>query len=182
MSPREPGNAEEGRNRVAIAERGGDGCDPGFDLRIRLLRRHAMEGERMGIAMRADGMSGRMNLAHRLGIGLRHPPDEEEGRLDAFGSENVESAGGVGRQRAVVEGQHDLMVGERQRLGILHHPEADMLGRVDHQGAAGAERVRLSRAFGSARRTRRDQREQGGNDPNARRSINVPPRSAGVLP
>ena len=97
-----------------------------------------------------------------IGIGLRHLADEEEGRLDAFGGEQVENAAGVGGQRAVVEGEHDLLVGERQRLGILHHPETDMFVRVDDQSAARPERVRLSRAFGRVRRACRDQREQAG--------------------
>ena len=42
--------------------------------------------------MGADGVSGGMNLPDHVRIGLRHPADEEEGCLDAFGSEDVENA------------------------------------------------------------------------------------------
>src|SRR5262249_9893720 len=76
--------------------------------------------------------------------------DHEERRLHAFGGERVEDAVGVGRQRAVVEGQHHLVVVERQRLAILHGADARMLVRVDGDGAAHAERA--GRALLCARR------------------------------
>ena len=81
IAAQEPGNAEEGRNRIAIPQRGSDRCDSAFHLRISPLQRHAVERERVGVAVRADRMSGSMNLAHRVGIGLGHLPDQEEGRL-----------------------------------------------------------------------------------------------------
>jgi len=46
---------------------------------------------------------------------------------------------------AVVEGQHHLVIAQRQRLGILHGADAGMLARIDHQRARGADRVRIGR-------------------------------------
>jgi hypothetical protein len=54
----------------------------------------------------------------------------------------------VGRQRAVIEGQDDFVVVERQRFPIIVHAEEGMLPRIDRDRAAGAERTRIPRAVG----------------------------------
>jgi hypothetical protein len=56
------------------------------------------------------------------------------------------------------------MIGEGQRLWILHNPQPDMFRRVNHKSAAGPERIRLSRTFGSERRARHYD-EQGSKRP-----------------
>ncbi len=113
-----------------------------------LAERHLVEPQRMGLAMGADGVAGGLDLADHVGIGRRHLADEEKRRLHAFAGQRVEHMVGAGRQRAVVEGEHDLMVFERQALAVLHAAEAGMLDRVDHDGATGPERIRIARALG----------------------------------
>jgi hypothetical protein len=46
------------------------------------------------------------------------------------------TAVGVGRQRAIVEGQDDFAVLERQRFVVLHRAQAHMLARVHDDRAA----------------------------------------------
>jgi hypothetical protein len=91
-----------------------------------------------------------VHAAHGIGISLHHLADHEERGLHAFAGEQVEDAIGIGRQRAVVEGQHHLVVLERQRFIVLPAAQPRVLGRIHHQRATHAERVR--RAFGGARR------------------------------
>ena len=94
-----------------------------------------------------------------IGVRQRHPADHKEGRLYAFAGKDIEDVIGAGRQRAVVEGEHHLMVFERQALAVLHAAEQGMLKRVDHDGAAGAERIRIARALGGSRSSRSQQRD-----------------------
>ena len=54
---------------------------------------------------------------------------------------------GIGRQRAVVEGEHHFFIEKRKRLRIVHRANPAMLARIDHDGAAGAERVGAAGAF-----------------------------------
>ncbi len=58
-------------------------------------------------------------------------------------AQDVEDRIGVRGQRAVVEGQNHLVIVQRQRLVVLHGPDAGMLRRVDHDGAGRAERIRI---------------------------------------
>ncbi len=75
---------------------------------------------RMMVAVGADGVAGLVDAAHRGGKGAGHLADHEIRRLDALRGENVEDLVGIGRQRAVVEGEDDLLIVQRQRVRILH--------------------------------------------------------------
>ena len=98
--------------------------------------------------MGADAVAGRDQLADAFRIGLRHPADLEEGCLHALRGEDVENLVAVARQRAVVEGQHHLVIPQRQRLGILHGADARMLARIDHQRARSPDRVGMAGTIG----------------------------------
>ena len=50
-------------------------------------------------------------------------------------------------QRTVIEGQHHLVIPERQGFRILHGADARMLARIDHEGALGADRVGMAGAI-----------------------------------
>jgi len=54
---------------------------------------------------------------------------------------------GAGRQRAIVEGEHHLMVLERQALVVLHDTESGMLDGIHNNGATGPDCVRVSGTF-----------------------------------
>ena len=75
---------------------------------------------------------------------MRHLADHEERRLDALRGEDVEDLIGIRRQRAVVEGDDDFLVVQRQRVRILHAAELLVVAEIDRQHAAGAERVGIS--------------------------------------
>ena len=93
------------------------------------------EGQRMVLAVGADGVAGVRDLADPFRIGIGLTADDEEGRLDALLGENRQHLVAVFRQRAVIEGQHHLVIGERQRLRILHGADPRMFFWVDHQRA-----------------------------------------------
>ena len=107
----------------------------------------ARKRDRMAHAVGADGVALVVGAPHQRRIFLRHVADDEIGRLDAFGGEDVENLAGVGRNRPVVEGEHHFPVDKRQRLRIVHRADADMLAGIDDDGAAGAERVRDCRGI-----------------------------------
>ncbi len=87
-------------------------------------------------------------LAHAFRIGRSHAADLEEGRLHAFRGENVQNLIAVARQRPVIERQHHLVIGKRQRLRILHGADPRMLPGIDHQGTRGAERIGMAGTIG----------------------------------
>lgn len=66
-----------------------------------------------------DGVAFGMDALHDFGELFRMRADEEIGRLQAIGLENVEHLFGVDGARRIVESQHDFLVAERQRLWIL---------------------------------------------------------------
>ena len=80
-------------------------------------------------------MAGVAELADAFRSGLGHAADDEEGRLHALRGKNVQNLIAVARQRPVVEGQHHLVVPERQRFCILHGADAGMLPGIDDQGS-----------------------------------------------
>jgi hypothetical protein len=84
-------------------------------------------------------------------IAAGHPADQEIIGLHAMLGQHVEHAIGVWRHRAVVEGQHDLLVLERQRMGILRRADTRILSRVHRDHPLGAERVRIARTVIGAR-------------------------------
>ncbi len=106
----EAGDAEERRQIFGVAERGADVGNAAVDLLPHALDRHLAEMQRMVFAMRADRVAFFVFAAHDGGIGARHFADQEIGHLHAFGGEDVEDLVGIGRQRSVVEGDHDLFV------------------------------------------------------------------------
>jgi hypothetical protein len=67
---------------------------------------------------------------HHLGVGDRHAPDHEERGLGAVGGQRLQDWPGVGAQRAVIEGEDHLAVGEQARILILK-AEARGLPRID---------------------------------------------------
>ncbi len=102
-----------------------------------------------------------VDAPHGGGISLHHAADHEERGLHAFGGEQIEDAIGIRRQRTIVEGQHHLVIVERQRFPILPAANARVFVHVDYESAAYPERV--GGAFGSARSPDAEQRgEQNG--------------------
>jgi len=102
-----------------------------------------------------------------FGVGRRIPAEQEERCPHAFARERVQHRGGGARPRAVVEGQHHLLVRQRQSAREMlatdprrgrgidgQHPRGPQCPRV-----AGAGRSRLGR---SAQRDR--QAHQNGAD------------------
>ncbi len=91
----------------------------------------------------------------------RHPPhqrrmcrrtlaDQEERGPDAFARQRVEDLSGSRRIGAVIEGQHHLMVRQRQGLRKALQADARSGGRIHRHDAGGAQRV-LARAVGGLR-------------------------------
>jgi hypothetical protein len=105
----------------------------------------------MVLAVVADDVAVGVDALEQVGIAARHPADDEVVGLHAMLGQHVQHAVGVGRHRPVVEGQHDLLVLQRQRLLVLHAADAREFVRVDRHHAAGAERVRIAGAIGRAR-------------------------------
>ena len=93
-------------------------------------------------------VAGVAHLADAFGIVVGLPSHQEESRLRAMGGENVQNLIAVFRQRAVIEGQHHLVVLERQRLAILHGADDGILTRIDHNRARRADGVGMSGAVG----------------------------------
>ncbi len=151
----EAGETEERRNLLRILQRRTDRVDALVNVGLHVGDRKLPELRCVRLRMGADRMPFALDAAEHRRIGMRHAADDEEGRLHALRCQGVEHLAGVGRQRTVVEGEHDLVVAQRQGLGILHGADAAMLGRIDHDGAAGPERVRIAVAFGGARAGRR---------------------------
>ena len=112
----------------------------------------------MILAVRADRVPGGVHPAHRRGICVGHGADEEIRRLDALCGENIEDLLAVGRQRAIVEREHDLLVAQRHGLGVLHHAKAPVLAGLDGEHAARSKRVGIPRAILALRGRHRHKR------------------------
>ena len=80
--------------------------------------------------------------------------------------ENVQNLVAVRRQRTVVEGQHHLVVLQRQGFGVLHGADPRMFAGIDHQRARGPERAGIARAIG-----------RGGGDPAAMPEATCPAKA-----
>jgi len=140
----EAGNPEERRHGFRVADRGVDRGDPAFDLLLDPRQAQALEAERMIETVRADRMALVVHAPQHPRVGMRHLADNEISRLHALRGERIEDEVAVGRQRAVVEGDHHLMIGERQRLLVLHAADAREFVRTDGEHARGAERVAMA--------------------------------------
>ena len=112
-------HAEEGRERLGVAERSRDRIDAAVDLALDPLNRQVLEGVWMALAVSADGVAFVVDAPDDGRIGTRHLADQEISRLHALRCQCIENDVGIGRQRAVVEGDHHLVVLQRQRLLVL---------------------------------------------------------------
>src|SRR6185503_7199407 len=101
----------------------------------------------MVLAVGADRVAGIIDAPDDRRVGARHFTDKEIGGLHALRGERFEDGVGVGRDRAIIEGNDDFMVFERQRLRILHAADAGEVTRVDDENATGAKRIRIARAW-----------------------------------
>ena len=147
----ERGKAEERRGRRP--DRHLHGAKTLLDLfpDLRLGQLLAVEmGVRPG--MRADGVAGGEDLAENFRMIGRVLADREEQPLGAFVRQRLEH-GGRGRPWAVVEGQHDLLVGQEIELLVLQEAEAGSARGVDHDRAADAQPIGIG--AGRSRRLRR---------------------------
>ena len=109
----EAGNAEKRRHRFRIANRGIDRGNPTFNFVLDPRQGETFEAERMIEAMCADGVAVIVHAPHHPRVGARHLADQEIGNLHALRGEGIENEVAIGRQRAIVESNHHLMIGER---------------------------------------------------------------------
>jgi hypothetical protein len=143
----QPGVAEERRDLVVRSERLLHGFEALVDLFLRLGERHTVKRQRMAEAVRSDGVAGFRNLAHPLGVGGSHLAYHEIRGLDALRREDLQDMLGVRGQGTIVEGQHHLMIGERQGVVITHGADQRHRGRIDHQGSVDPECVGVRTFF-----------------------------------
>ena len=141
--------AEERHARRAVRRRGDAGRsfvgrDAGEDVAPRGLVRQAAQGRGgMGEGMMADRVAGGDLAPHQRRMGGGIAPDQEEGRLDALAGEGVENGRRRRRERPVVEGQHDLVVGQDERARIGLEADGEAAFGADRRDARGAERSGL---------------------------------------
>jgi hypothetical protein len=72
--------------------------------------------------------------------------NKEERRARAFASERVEHARSGGGLGAIVEGEHDLLGRERQRLRKMLAANSRRRGRIHDENAGSAESIRIAGA------------------------------------
>ena len=118
--------------------------------------RHAVQ--RMVLGVRADGVAGGADLPDQLRMGAGLAADHEEHGLQALVGQRLEHMMGVGRERSVVEGQHDLAGRKRQRDAVIVRADQRHGARIDRHHAADAERIRI----GAGRRHRVRAAERNG--------------------
>ena len=153
-----------------IAERRLDRGDAVVDLLPGALDRHPVHGERMVLAVGADGMAGVAQLADAFRKGLGHAADLEEGRLDALRGENLPESGcccAAAARRRTSAPPRDLAAAASRSIAWCRSGDA-----------------RGDRPPGFARcRARRDGRDNRRPTPLARRCrSNSPRHSSGPLP
>jgi hypothetical protein len=146
MRAQQAGNPEKRRHRARIADGGLHRGNTRIDFALDARQGHLVEGQRVVLAMGADDVAAVIDAAHRVGVGLRHPADQEVGDLHAFRRQRVEDSVGIGRQRTVIESNDHLMVVERQRGPVLHAANARQSRRIDRNRPAGAQGIRVARA------------------------------------
>src|SRR5262245_10312794 len=134
-------NAEERSDRVGIPERGAQRGKAALDFLRGVFHGHLVEGEGMALSVIGDRVAFVVDPPNDRGITLSHAAHHEKGGLHAFRRQRLEDAGGVGWQRTVVEGEHHLVVFERQRFVVLHAADERVLAGVYHDGATDPERV-----------------------------------------
>jgi hypothetical protein len=109
-----------------------------------------------------DGVALRQLTARKLRMRERTAPEQKERRPHAFPLERIQNAGGGAGVRAIVEGEHDLLGCQRERVGKMLAADPRRGLRVDRQNACRAERVGIAGAGGCglAVGRRRRQRER----------------------
>src|SRR6266850_4010000 len=130
-----------------------------FDLVLGLLLGHLLAveiGVRPGV--RPDGMPGRGHLPENFRMIGGVLADRKKHRLGAFVGERLEYRWRIAWPRAVVKGQHDLLVGEKVELLEMFEAETRPARGVDFHHAAHAKRIRIGapgfRLQGSGRQSR----------------------------
>ena len=97
------------------------------------------------------------NLLEDFRVVGRVLADREEHRRGAFVGQRLQHRRRVARPRAVVEGQHDFLVGQEIELLEMLEAETRSAGGVDFDHAADAERI----GIGAGRLLRNGQRQGG---------------------
>src|SRR6478672_7124986 len=113
MTPQKTRNAEERCGSAVLSHDATDRNDALLDFALHGVERGAIEAEQVVLAVGADGMTFGEDATGELRIAAGHAANQEIVGLYAVFGQRVEHAIGVWRQRAVVEGQHDLLVLER---------------------------------------------------------------------
>ena len=131
-----------------------------LDLFLALLLGQLLAVEmRVRPGVRADGVAGGGDLPENFRVIRRVLADRKEHALGAFIGQRLQH-GGRGRPRAVVEGQHDFLVGQEIELLVLQEAEAGAARGVDDDGAADAERIRIGAGRFRGLRSRRRFRQR----------------------
>jgi hypothetical protein len=141
-----------------FAEHRGHRGDASGDLLLGLGKRHLVKPQRMALAVRADRVASRHDLADQVGMVRRHLADKEEGRFNAFVGQRVEDMICASRQRTVVEREHDLSIFERQAFVVLRATQPGVIEGIHDDGANGPDCVQIPRALGGSGGTGRQQR------------------------
>ena len=134
---------EERRRRLA-AQRPFHGAETLFDFILALLLGQLLVDEGgMRPGVRSDGVAGRHHLLEDFGIVGGVLADREEDAGGAFFRQRLQHRRRIHRPRAVVERQHHFLVAQEVELLEMLEAETGTAGRVDLDGAADAERVRI---------------------------------------
>ena len=148
---------EERRRRLA-AERPLHRAKTFFDLVLALLLGQLLVDERrVRPGVRSDRMAGRHHLPEDFGIVGGVLADREEDAGGAFFRQRLQDRRRIHRPRAVVEGQNHFLVAQEVEFLEMFEAETGTAGRIDLDGAADTERVRIV-----AGRTGRDRRRRRG--------------------
>ena len=86
-----------------------------------------------------DGVAPGRDLAHQCGMFGGRLADQEERRLHALHGQRCQHFRRRRRRWAVIEGQHDLVIAERQRVRKLFQPDPRRGGGIDGKHARRAK-------------------------------------------
>ena len=146
VAARQAGNPEEWGEVFLIPQRSAYIGDAAIDLGPNLVDRHLLHATGMMLSMRPYCVSFFVDASYDCGKFAGHFTDEKKRGFDALGGKDIEHRGGVGRDRSVVECEHNFLVGERQALRILHDADMVDFARVDDKNAARSQRVGMAGA------------------------------------
>jgi hypothetical protein len=128
--------------RMAV-ERRVDRGKAAVDFRLGGDRIHAIE-QRMPETVVRHGVALRQLAPCQLRMGRSVSADQKEGGEDAFPPERIEHCGCRAGPWAIVERQHDLLVGEGQGRGKVLAADARCRGGIDPNDPGGREGVRVA--------------------------------------